>query len=195
MKYLNSLVPIKQHLVKMSADSGLQSGASGGKRSESFTFASLPNNVDELKSLPEATLDSPFKTAALVMLALCHYEQNPDETFAMLDFLKGPEKVSNYEKQFIKDRLSGKGYKVKSFFAGATPQNNYQPKLPYTITVSDNPYSYPEENWATMHLQSGGADSLRQIKLRKKPSTGQWFLNEILCLADIRVPVESDPWA
>ena len=33
------------------------------------------------------------------------------------------------------------------------------------------------------------------IKLRKKPSTGQWFLNDIQCLADIRVPVEEDPWA
>ena len=33
------------------------------------------------------------------------------------------------------------------------------------------------------------------IKLRKKPSTGQWFLNDIQCLSDIRVPASEDPWA
>lgn len=162
---------------------------------ESFSFESLPENVQELKALPQASLDTPFKTAALTLAVLCHYEQNPDETYEMLDFLKGPEAVSNYEKQFLKDRLTGKFYKVKSFFAGATPQNNYEPSTPYTITVSDNSYSYPEENWATLYLQSGGTDSPRPIKFRKKPSTGQWFLNEIQCLADIREPVLSDPWA
>ena len=73
--------------------------------------------------------------------------------------------------------------------------NGYTPAMPYTIKVRDNPYSYPEENWATMHIKSSGADSDRQIKLRRKPSTGQWFLNEIQCLSDIRVPAEADPWA
>ena len=73
--------------------------------------------------------------------------------------------------------------------------NGYTPVMPYTITVHDNPYSYPEENWATMHIKSSGADSDRQIKLRRKPSSGQWFLNEIQCLSDIRVPVGADPWA
>ena len=42
---------------------------------------------------------------------------------------------------------------------------------------------------------SGGADSARQIKLRTKPSTGQWFLWEQFLLADIRKPVSADPWA
>ena len=63
---------------------------------ETFTFKSLPENVEELKALPEASLDSPFKTAALAMAALCHYEKNPEETFEMLNFLKGPEPLSNY---------------------------------------------------------------------------------------------------
>ena len=113
----------------------------------------------------------------------------------MINVLKGPEPLSPFEKQFLNDRLSGKEYKVTSFFAGATVQNNYTPTEPYTITISDNPYSYPDENWATMHLQSAGADSLRQIKFRRKPSTGQWFLNEIQCLSDIRTPAAADPWA
>ncbi len=164
-------------------------------KKETFTFSMLPNNVSELQALPEAALDSPFKTTALTLVALCRYEQSPADALEMLNFLKGPEEVNNYEKQFIKERLDGKTYKVRSFFIGATPQNNYTPSTPYTISVNDNPYSYPEENWATMYVTSGGADNPRSIKLRKKPSTGQWFLVEIQCLSDIRTPVSDDPWA
>lgn len=176
-------------------NNAVQSVGKGKNRSESFTFATLPTNVAELQTLPEASLDSAFKTTALTIVALCRYEQNPDEAIAMLNFLKGPEEVSTYEKQFIRERMEGKMYKARSFFAGATPQNGYMPTTPYTITVSENPYSFDNENWATLYVTSGGADNPRPIKLRKKPSTGQWFLNDIQCLADIRVPVSEDPWA
>lgn len=175
--------------------SAAQSIGKGKNRSESFTFAALPTNVAELQALPEATLDSAFKTTALTIVALCRYEQSPDEAIAMLNFLKGPEEVSTYEKQFIRERLTGKMYKPRSFFAGATPQNGYTPSQPYTVTVSETPYSFDNENWATLYVTSGGSDNPRPIKLRKKPSTGQWFLNDIQCLADIRIPVEEDPWA
>ncbi len=80
-------------------------------------------------------------------------------------------------------------------FAGATPDNGYKPTAPYTIEVSDNPYSFNNENWAVLYVKSSGADSVRPVKLRKKPSTGEWFINDIQCLADIRVPKEEDPWA
>ena len=160
-----------------------------------FTFSQLPVNVQQLQTLSEATLDSPFKTAALTMIVLCQYEKDTQGTIEMLNFLKGPENVSVYEQQFLKDRLKDKQYKVFSFFEGATCENGYTPTVPYTIEVTDNPYSYPDDNWATLFVKSAGADSPRQIKFRKKPSTGQWFLNDIQCLSDIRVPAASDPWA
>lgn len=160
-----------------------------------FTFASLPQNAEELMALPEADLQSPHKTAALSLVALLMYEKNPETCFSMLDALRGPDPMNPFGKQFIKDRLSGKEYKVKSFFQGATVENGYEPTAPYTITVTDNPYSFPEENWATVYVKSAGADSERGIKLRKKPSTGQWFLNDIQCLSDIRIPAAADPWA
>ena len=163
--------------------------------SETFTFNALPTNTAELQALPESSLDSPYKTVALALAALCNFEANEAATHEMLNFLKGPEPLSNYEKQFLKDRLQGKQYKTFSFFAGATPDNNYTPNKPYQITVDATPYSFDNENWAVMYVNSGGADSPRPVKLRKKPSTGQWFINEIQCLSDIRVPVASDPWA
>ena len=166
-----------------------------GNQAESFVFTALPKDLAELKALPEAALDSPYKTAALAVAALCRYEQDADASQEMLNYLKGPEPLSTYEKQFLRDRLAGKAYKCRSFFDGATPDNGYLPTTPWRITVSSNPYSFTTENWATLYVQSGGADAPRPIKLRKKPSTGQWFLNEIQCLSDIRVPTAEDPWA
>ena len=158
-------------------------------------FSKLPADLSDLKILPESALNSAFQTTALTILALCRYEQDQAAALEMLNFLKGPAEVSAYEKQFIGERLRGKEYKARSFLVGAIPENGYQPSVPYTITVSENPYSFDEENWATLYVTSGGADDLRPIKLRKKPSTGQWFLNDIQCLADIRVPTADDPWA
>ena len=163
--------------------------------SESFSFVKMPEDVNEMRKLPEAVLDSPYKTTALTMVALYCYEQNTEEAIRMLDFLKGPDQVSTYEKQFIQERLKGKEYKARSFFAGATPENGYHPTVPYRISVEATPYSVDNENWATLYVTSSGSDNPRPIKLRKKPSTGQWFLNDIQCLADVRVPTEEDPWA
>jgi len=178
------------------AVNSVANGVGKGKNSsKSFTFSALPTSVAELQALPEASLDCPFKTTALVLAVLCNYGNSVDATIEMLDFLKGPEQVSNYEKQLLRERLDQKFYKPFSYFAGATPENGYTPTQPYTITVYENPYSFDNENWATMHVKSGGADNMRQVKLRKKPSTGQWFLNEIQCLSDVRLPVEADPWA
>ena len=176
-------------------DSREKTVGKGNNRSESFSFSALPKNTEELKVLPEAALTSPFAAVALTILALCRYEESPDDAFEMLNFLKGPEDLSTYEKQFIKERLSEKLYKPRSFFGGAVPENGYIPDVPYVISVSENPYSFDNENWATLYVKSGGADNPRPVKLRKKPSTGQWFLNEIQCLSDIRIPVSEDPWA
>jgi len=167
----------------------------GRNNTESFTFTSLPTSVEQLTALPEACLDSAFKTTALCIVVLCNLEKDANATWEMLDYLKGPETVNEREKAFLKERLAGKQYKTLSFFEGATPDNGYTPVTPYTITVSENPYSFDEENWATLYVTSGGADSPRPIKLRRKPSTNQWFVNDIQCLADIRVPTEQDAWA
>ena len=181
--------------VNNAVNNATQAIGKGMNRTETFTFEALPQNVAQLTALPEASLDSAFKTTALTILALCRYETSPEDSLAMLDHLKGPEQVSPYEKQFIRERLTERMYIPRSYLAGATPQNSYEPTKPYSITVRETPYSFDNENWATLYVTSGGADNPRQIKLRKKPSTGQWFLNDIQCLSDIRVPASADPWA
>lgn len=162
------------------------------EKRQTITFASLPQNVSELQTLKEATLENPFEVCALVVAVLCRYETSVNDCIDMLNFLKGPQPMSAYDKQFLRDRLSGKFYKPRSYFKGTSPENNYQP-TEYTVEVFDNPYSYQSEGYVTLWLVSSGADSPRQIKLRKKGN--QWFLWENFLLPDIRIPKADDPWA
>ena len=115
----------------------------------------------------------------------------------MLDFLRGPRPLNGIDKQFLKDRFRGKEYLMRSFFAGSSPENNYTPSMPYRVVVSENPYSRSQlaDGYLTLYVNCSGADSPRPLKLRKKPSTGQWFLWEQQLLAGIRIPAAADPWA
>ncbi|MCR5149719.1 MAG: hypothetical protein K6B52_00655 [Clostridiales bacterium] len=157
---------------------------------KTFTFDSVPSSPSDIKASTD-----PFETAAVVAAVLCNYKNDIQSTIEMLDILKGPDSVSQYEIQFLRDRLRGKEYKPYSFFKGASPANGYTPLMPLTVDVEDSPYSYTSENYATLYLRSSGADSPRGIRLRKKPSTGEWFLTEQFLLSDIRIPVQEDPWS
>ena len=60
--------------LKSTAQQAVNSAAqSAGNRRETFSFSALPESLAEMQALPEAGLDSPFKTAALTVLALCAY--------------------------------------------------------------------------------------------------------------------------
>ncbi|MBR4265760.1 MAG: hypothetical protein IKQ46_06870 [Bacteroidales bacterium] len=161
---------------------------------QTIQFNSLPTSVDELKSLPQAAMKDPFEVAALVVAVLCNYENSDKTTIEMLNYLKGPHPLSPYDIQFLRDRLVGKYYKPRSYFLGSTPENGYQPTQPYTIEIFDNPYSYVDPNYAVLWMNSSGADSQRQIKLRRK-GDGHWFYWTDMLLADIRIPKAEDPWA
>ncbi|MBP3469092.1 MAG: hypothetical protein J6K26_06205 [Lachnospiraceae bacterium] len=160
---------------------------------ETFTFAALPESVEEMKALPEAALDSPFKAAALTVCALCAYAADTEIGIGMLNFLKGPQPLSEYDKSFLKDRFRGKTYVPFSYFEGTSPENDYTPKSPFTVTVTSDNYSYAEQGYAKLFIRSSGADSPRPIKLRQKGN--QWFLWEQYLMPDIRKPKSADPWA
>lgn len=168
-------------------------------KTKTFTFTALPKNLEELKSLPEAALTDEFASAALTVLALNVYPEDREACFEMMDFLNGPDTLSGLDRQKLNDRfMDGKDYTARSYFKGAVPENNYTPAQPYTLTVIQSAHSRDTENegYITLYLQSGGADSERGVRLRKKPSSGQWFVNQFEgLLAGIRIPKESDPWA
>ena len=112
----------------------------------------------------------------------------------MLNCLRGPRPISGVEASFIADRFRDKDYVARSYFKGAPPANDYEPQAPYTVVVSENPYSYENEGYAKLFVTSGGADSPRAIQLRLAKD-GKWYLWEQFILADIRQPESANPWA
>ena len=165
-----------------------------GNRTVDVFFARLPENFSEFTQLPQAALSNPFDAAAMTVLALCFYPQDKDACIQMLNFLKGPQPLSAYEQQFLRDRFMNADYVPRSYFNGAVPNNDYKPSQPYTVRVSENPYTYQDQGYAKVYLQSGGADSPRAVQLRLAKD-GRWYLWEQFLLAGIRPPESSNPLA
>ena len=135
-----------------------------------ITLERLPATVEELAAMPQAALTVPEEVAALTVAALARFPENQEDAVRIL---------------------------MRSFFAGSSPENNYTPSMPYRVVVSENPYSRSQlaEGYLTLYVNCSGADSPRPLKLRKKPSTGEWFLWEQQLLAGIRIPAAADPWS
>ena len=167
-----------------------------GKKEETFTFAALPESLAQMQALPEASLDSPFKTAALTVCAICAYAADKEIGAEMLNWLRGPRPLGNHDISFLNDRFrDGKTYVPFSYFKGAKPDNDYTPDEPYTLTIFTNPYSDDNPGYMKVFLESGGADNPREIVLRKRESDGKWFLWDQFILVGIRDPKSADPWA
>lgn len=166
-----------------------------GNKSETFAFTALPESLAQMQALPEASLDSPFKTAALTVCALCAYAADKNIGTEMLNWLRGPRSLNGTEISFLNDRFrDGKTYIPFSYFEGATPDNDYTPSEPFRITVQSTHVSGEEQGYMKLLIPCGGADSPRPIKLRMK-GDGKWFLWEQYLLTGIRTPKSADPWA
>ncbi|MCI5656067.1 MAG: hypothetical protein SOT80_06695 [Candidatus Pseudoruminococcus sp.] len=166
-----------------------------GNKHEKFTFSALPESLEQMQALPEASLDSPYKTAALTVCALCAYAADKQVGTEMLNWLRGPRPLNGADISFLNDRFrDGKTYIPFSYFAGAIPDNDYTPTQPFTITIESNQYSNAEQGYMKLFIPCGGADSPRPIKLRMK-GDGRWFLWEQYLLTGIREPKSADPWA
>ena len=159
-----------------------------------FTFSALPQNLAQLQALPEAALATPFQTAALTVCALCAYGKDPQAGAEMLNWLRGPRPLSNYEISFLRDRFRDGGHVPFSYFRGAVPENDYTPAQPYTLSFEAGPYADANPGYKKLHIRSGGADNAREIVLRQK-GDGRWFLWDQFLMVGIRTPKSADPWA
>lgn len=166
---------------------------------KSFKFSKLPETLDELKALPEAKLTDYFASAALAVLVLNVWAKDEAVGIQMMDFLNGPNEITPMEQQFVRDQfMDDRKYIVRSYLKGATPENSYTPDVPYEISVTENPYSKDNyaEGYVTLWIASNGSDSPRNINLRTKKSTGEWFVNSYKgLLTDVRIPKDKDAWA
>lgn len=163
------------------------------------SFEKILCNKRELESFDRT---NPFVVAALLVHTICNYDKdNTDNFYEMLGYLMGPyQEISPMLKQNIKDRMLQNdkyGYIGKSYFVGATPNNNYTPSIPYEIDVVISDYSSDAEGYKRLFLKSGGADSPRPITLRlaKDNNYYVWSDSIVGLLSDIRNVESSNPWA
>ena len=139
--------------MKNRAEAAARSAVSNlGNKRETFTFQALPESVEQMRALPEAAMDTPFKTAALTVCALCAFAADQAVGTDLLNFLRGPRPLTGQDISFIRDRFRGgaRNYIIFSYFGGAKPENDYTPSLPYTVTVSSDAHSYDEQGYARL---------------------------------------------
>ena len=156
----------------------------------------IPENLQEFEVLA-AKGQQPECICALFLCALALFERDKEAGTAAMNLLRGPKPMTPYDCQFLRDRLRGKSYLPLAYFEGATPGNNYQPRVPYILNVLADPRPQDvEPGYLRVFLTTSGADSPRPLKLRQKFSTGEWFLWEYSSiLSGIRIPVAEDSWA
>lgn len=159
-----------------------------------ITVSSVPTTSEEFSALPQNDLSKPENTCTMFLLALALYLKDSNAGVAALNTLRGPRPLSNYDIQFLRDRLYGKSYLPLAYFDGATPANNYVPSTPLTLEViADARAQDIEEGYLRLFLKTAGADSPRPIKLRQKGDF--WYLWEYSSiLSGIRIPSEADAW-
>lgn len=185
---------IFDRLKRGAADAVKSAAQSVGTKKETFTFAALPESLAQLQALPEAALTDPFQTAALTVCALCAYAADKNIGAEMLNWLRGPRPLSPHDISFLNDRFRDGHHVPFSYFAGATPANDYTPTQPYTLTIEAGPYADANPGYKKLHIRSGGADNAREIVLRQK-GDGTWWLWDQFLLVSIRQPKSADPWA
>jgi len=181
-------------LKKGAADAVKSAAQNITNKSETFTFAALPENLAEMQALPEAELKNPYQTAALTLLALCAYAADKNIGTEMLNWLRGPRPLSGVDISFLNDRFRDGTHVPFSYFEGATPANDYTPNEPFKVTVFSNPYSDANEGYMKLFIKSGGADNAREVVLRMK-GDGTWLLWDQMLLVSIREPKSKNPWA
>ena len=175
---------IFDRIMKPAADSNVQR----------FTFSALPESLAQMQALPEAALESPFQAAALSVCALCAYAADRTVGTEMLNWLRGPRPLSPHDISFLNDRFRDGQHVPFSYFAGATPENDYTPAQPFTLTIEAGPYADANPGYKKLHIRSGGADNPREIVLRQT-AAGKWCLWDQFLLVGIRQKKSENPWA
>jgi hypothetical protein len=163
------------------------------------TFEKIMNSKVDLQLLDRS---NPYNVAASLVHVFTNYDLNNTSNFYdMLQFLMGDfQPISEMMKQNIKDRMTQNNkypYIGKSYFKGATPDNDYTPSVPYEVEVIENAYTDENEGYKRLFLKSGGADSPRPVTLRlaKDGNYYVWSDSFMGLLADIRGLESANPWA
>ena len=171
-----------------------------GKKQFTYTFNALPRNIEELKTLEvdnRKYFESQYFVTALFICCLNRIADNSADAWEMINYLRthtatvgqnGISLIANRDMQNIaENNLVGndangfpKVNGLRSFFAGATPENLYTPTTPYKVTVveaaADPILTENGVTYAYLHVISGGADSAQGPLTLRKTNNHGWLL-------------------
>ena len=182
-------VKTAQHTAYEAGRASFQANAlEHGDRTTSAVFSVLPSTLTELMASPYNDLRTPMNTAVLFVAALNIYNQNRDESIAIINYLRGPSPLNSDEISILDGHMAQNnkdGCLARSYLSGAVPQNGYTPSQPYTIAITDNPYTYYDRDAATVFVHCGGDSSPRSINMCKL-ADGLWHLGMLSLLDGVQ---------
>lgn len=164
---------------------------------------SQPATVEEFAELRDQIATSAEGGAAMFLLALKIYVENPDLgrkcLISSIDLSALSKSASGYKgydltqssMSLIKRQMEQYPYVPKSYIEGSSPENKYEVSAPYKYYFKSNPYSGKrEEGKFKIFVKCSGADSDRPIQCYKNDK-GIWKAKEwSSVLTGIRKPQE-----
>ena len=144
----------------------------------------IPHSIEEFIELRNQKSTTPEGGAAMFLLALKIYIENPNlgEQFLVLSIAKRLLVKGNTYKgyalgnsdQYLLNQLKKYPYVPNSYIKGSTPENNYTVKLPFIYEFEYQRYSGdPNSGEVKIFVYSSGADTPRPITMLRNEK-GIW---------------------
>ncbi len=169
---------------------------------QDIKIADQPSNIDEFVTLRNAVAVTPEGGAAMFLLALKIYVDNPKLGEKCLviavhkSLLKEGKvykgyKLANDDMDMIKRNMEYNKLIPNSYILGSKPENNYKAELPYEYKFTVNLLGKSKEG-TKVFVKSSGSDSKRQL-IVKKNNRNYWKVTTwSSVLANIKEPPEDD---
>ena len=175
-----------------------------------YTFSTIPTNVEELKQYNISGDDGRYKVLALYIMSLRTWKpENQTDCEEMIGYLCNKQ-LSVYEKQRLAEQMKKSKqylYLGNAFLNGATPANDYTPSQPYSITLTQdsvvdedqiyipaNP-SIPSPDQYRAFIYCKASDSGKWIDVYKSSKDGNWYMYKWMDLiTSIKAPASSNPF-
>ncbi len=163
----------------------------------------LPQNIDEFIALRDSLASTPQGGAAIFILALKMFAENPEVGAKCLVISVSRNKlqagtvykgfqISNFDMARIKEQIRRFPYIANSYFAGTNAETKYNFTTPVEIECSENPYSGDINSGEfKLFVKSSGADSPRPIFMTRN-NRGVWKATEWSTILMGIVPAKED---
>ena len=169
---------------------------------QNIKIVEQPKNVEAFVTLRNAVAVTPEGGAAMFLLALKIYVDNPklgekcfvisvDKSLLKEGKVYKAYKLANEDMDLIKRNMDNNKLIPNSYILGSSPENNYKVKLPYEYKFNVNLLGKAKDG-TKVFIKSSGAENKRQLMV-KKNNRNLWKVTTwSSVLIDIKEPVDDD---